>query len=282
LLAGCAVTLVVVPAVPGVTAALDSAAGSLPPLALIRDSHRFLGPAVLVLLPGLAAATDWLWRRRPGREAVRALAVVLVLWPALCLPSMAWGLRGAVDPVVYPGEWFAVADLMGQDDSATVVLPWRGGYRGYAWNEHRAMLDPAPRFFDGDILIDDRLYLGDTVLANEDPRLADVTAALEGADPATALRALGVARVLVEKGNGVEPGEVPAGRVVHDGRLLQLVELEGEAGHVTYPAPPRTAVLSADVVTLLGVALASGLAVAGAIRRRVYGALAYDSGRGST
>jgi hypothetical protein len=278
LLGGCAVAVAVVPAVPAVTAALDSAAGPVPALAILRDSHRFLGPAVLVLLPGVAAATAWLWQRRPGREAVRALAVLLALWPALCLPSFAWGMRGSLEPAVYPGEWFAVADLVGQDDGATVVLPWHGGYRGYDWNGRRAVLDPAPRFFEGDVLIDDRLYLGDTVLANEDPRLADVTEALEGDAAAEDLLDLGVARVLVQKGNGVGEDDVPEGEVVHDGPGLQLVELEGETGTVTYQAPPRGVVLAADALALLGAALA----VAGVIRRRVYGALAHDSGRGST
>jgi hypothetical protein len=140
------------------------------------------------------------------------------------------------------------------------------------------VLDPAPRFFEGDVLIDDRLYLGDTVLANEDPRLADVTEALEGDAAAEDLLDLGVARVLVQKGNGVGEDDVPEGEVVHDGPGLQLVELEGETGTVTYQAPPRGVVLAADALALLGAALA----VAGVIRRRVYGALAHDSGRGST
>jgi hypothetical protein len=140
------------------------------------------------------------------------------------------------------------------------------------------VLDPAPRFFEGDVLIDDRLYLGDAVLANEDPRLADITEALEGGAAAQDLLDLGVTRVLVQKDNGVEEGDVPPGRLLHDGRRLQLVELEGDAGSATYPAPPRGVVLAADALALLGVALA----VAGVIRRRVYGALAHDSGRGST
>ena len=51
------------------------------------------------------------------------------------------------------------------------------------------MLDPAPRFFAGDVLIDDRIYLGDGpahVLDNEDPRLADVTEALGERGPSGA------------------------------------------------------------------------------------------------
>ena len=36
----------------------------VPATALLRDSHRFLAPAVLVLLPGIAGAVDW--AARPG------------------------------------------------------------------------------------------------------------------------------------------------------------------------------------------------------------------------
>jgi hypothetical protein len=270
--------LAVVPAIPPVTQALDTMTDSVPALGILRDSHRFLGPAVLALLPGVSAATAWLWARRPRAEAVRALAVLAALWPVLCLPSMAWGLRGSIDPVVYPTEWFTVQRVMADVEGATVVLPWRGGYRGYAWNDRRAMLDPAPRFFAGDVLIDDRLLLGDIVLDNEDPRLADVTRALDGADPAAGLRRLGVTHVLVEKGNGVTAEEVPAGNVVHRGRGLLLVELDGEVGSATYSAPSRGAVVAADIAAAIVVLVA----LACVSRRRVYGALAYDSGRGST
>ena len=287
LLASVSVLLAVLPAVPAVTGRLDTATETLPALAILRDSHRFLGPAVLVLLPGIAASTAWLWERRPGAEAVRVVAVVLALWPVLCLPSSLWGMRGALDPVVYPGEWFTVADVLDDGSGATtVVLPWRGGYRGYAWNDRRATLSPAPRFFAGDVLIDDRLYVEDTELANEDPRLADVTSALRTSDPGAALSRLGVDRVLVEKGNGVLGTEVPDGRVVHDGRLFRLVDLAdastppagGERAAEDYEIPPRAAVVAGDLVAVAAL-LAAGTCV---IRRRVYGDLAHDdSGRGS-
>jgi hypothetical protein len=280
-LASVSLALVVLPAVPVLTEALDSATRTVPALAILRDSHRFLGPAVLVLLPGVAAATAWLWERRPGAEAVRVLAVLLAVWPVLCLPSMAWGLRGALDPVTYPGEWYAVGELLeaDQDQGAVIVLPWRGGYRGYPWNERRAMLDPAPRFFEGDVLIDDRLYVGDTVLSNEDPRLADVTAALAEDDPETALRRLGVTRVLVEKHNLVAADMVPRGTVLHDGRHFELVGIGPATASPTYPSPARWAVVAGDLVASVTVLL--GLACV--LRRRVYGDVAHDdSGRGST
>jgi hypothetical protein len=284
LLAALSLLLALLPAVPPLTEALDSAAARLPALALLRDSHRFLGPAVLVLLPGVAALTDHLWARRPGAEAVRALAVLLAVWPALCLPSLAWGLRGAVEPVGYPDEWSVVADeLATVDEGATVVLPWRGGYRGFAWNERRAMLDPAPRFFDGEVLIDDRLFVGDTVLANEDPRLADVTEALEDDDAAEALSRLGVSAVLVHRDNGVADADVPEGEVLHDGAELVLVGLGPPTGDPTYARPARWAVVAGDLVALLTVLVA----VACIRRARVYGDVAHDdsghnSGRGST
>lgn len=279
LLAAVCVALAVLPAIGPMTRALDDASGAVPALALLRDSHRFLGPAVLVLLPGVAGATAWLWARRPGVEAVRALAVLLLIAPALCLPSMVWGLNGALEPVTYPDEWFVVADSLDTSatEGATVVLPWQGGYRGYSWNERRAMLDPAPRFFAGDVLIDDRLLLGRTVLDNEDPRLADVTQALNGTDPTAALRRLGVSHVLVEKDNGVVGDAIPVGRVVHDGRRLTLIDLGDPTAAPVYSRPQRVVVIAADIAALLAVVVAGACLT----RRRVYGDHAHDSGRGS-
>lgn len=280
LLASVSLAVAALPAVPVVTEALDAATGTLPALAFLRDSHRFLGPAVLVLLPGIAAATAWVWERRPGAEAVRALAVLLAVWPALCLPSLAWGMRGALDPVTYPAEWDVVGDLLesGPDRGAVVVLPWRGGYRGYPWNARRAMLDPAPRYFAGEMLVDDRLYLDDTVLANEDPRLAEVTRALAADVPETALRRLGVTLVLVEKHQAVSAEQVPRGTVLHDGRDLELVLLGPATGSpADSPAasrPARWALVGGDLVASAALLLSLGCVLRRQVRRRVYGVVA--------
>jgi hypothetical protein len=215
---------------------------------------------------------------------MRAVAVLVVLLPALCLPSMAWGLGGDLRPVTYPAEWFRAkaaidADLT-QRGGATVVLPWRGTYRGFAWNDRRAMLDPAPRFFPGEVLIDDRIYLGDStggrVLGNEDPELAEVTAALADEDVARALAGRGVARVVVEKGNGVRPDQVPSGEILHDGRLLTVVALDDPAPAAPLASSRRGAVVAGDIGALLA-CLVAGACI---IRRRVYGEPAVDSGRG--
>jgi hypothetical protein len=277
---GCLV-IALVPALDPVTGGLDHAAGHLPALGLLRDSDRFLGPAVLPLLPGVALVTAALWRRgRLGARALHAVAVLLVAWPVLCLPSMAWGLGGQLRPVDYPREWSTVADLLarpgspGVSSGATVVLPWHGTYRAFAWNAHRAQLDPAPRYLPGDVLIDDRIFLGHgadaVVLSNEDPMLAAVTTALRGTDPggmASALRRLGIAHVVVEKDNGVRPADVPAGTVVHDGAGLTLVDLGPSAGPDGRGVTRRIAIVGGDV----GAGLIVLVALGELVRRQVYG-----------
>jgi hypothetical protein len=286
LLAGVAVALTLLPAVPGLTDVFDTAARRFGALSALRDGHRFLGPAVLVLLPGVALAGDALWRAgRPGREALRAVAVLLALLPALCLPSMAWGLGGELRPVTYPGEWFRAKAVVDEDvaerGGATVVLPWRGTYRGFDWNASRAQLDPAPRFFAGEVLIDDRILLGgdadDAVLGNEDPRLAAITQALGGDDPAASLADQGVGRVLVEKDNGVRADEVPDGDVLHDGPQLTVVAINDPVITTTRETSRRTAIIGGNVVA----GFACLLAAACIRRRQVYGEPAVDSGRGT-
>jgi hypothetical protein len=239
---------------------LDDAARGLPAVGILRDSHRYLGPFGLLLAVGAGALADVLaGRAGRGREGLLAVAGLLVVLPVVLLPSLAWGLRGGLDPVPYPREWSTTARLL--DDASpgsTVVLPWTGSYRGYAWNGHRSVLDPAPRFFPGEVLIDDRMYV-DRVLAPEDPYLARVGAALRlpPEESAAALRRLGVSRVLVEHGNGVRAADVPAGTEVHDGPGLRLVDL-GEAGPDPRDRLARAPVVAGDLATV-------GLLAAGAV-----------------
>ncbi len=70
-------------------------------------------------------------------------------------------------------------EVAGGPDGAVVVLPWEGSYRRFGWNDGRATLDPAPRMLPGEVLVDDRIVLDDEVLPGEDPRLAEVTKALD-------------------------------------------------------------------------------------------------------
>ncbi|MCW2761005.1 MAG: hypothetical protein JWR85_1206 [Marmoricola sp.] len=261
------VVLALVTAVPFVADFLDDAAAAVPALGILRDSHRYLGPAALALLPGLAAATAWLEDHAVrGREALRLAALLVVVAPVLALPSLAWGLGGDWRPVDYPKEWYAVRDQI--PPGRTVVLPWRGGYRGFKWNDRRSALDPAPRFFPGDVLIDDRLVLTDRTIASEDPLLRAVRRAVESTDPAGELRRLGVRSVLEEKGNGVEPPQLDGAGILHDGPGLTLIDLGPVTAGPTADtrAWQRRVILGVDAVVLLGWLLASGLALRGAIQ----------------
>ncbi|WP_310963060.1 hypothetical protein [Nocardioides terrisoli] len=247
LLAAVSVVLALAAAVPGVAAALDSASVSVPALGFVRDSQRFLAPLALLLAVGTAWSVDWLWRRARV-DGARILAGALVPLPALLLPTMAWGLHGDFRPVQYPAEWGTVARQLAdrpQPDRATVVLPWHGSYRGFAWNGHHAVLDPADRFFPGPVLVDDRLYVGSHVVGSERALLGRVGDALAAPDPARRLRALGVRRILVEKGNGQPASAVPTGRIVHDGPQLRLVDL-GTAASLPRSGPPTLPVLAVD------------------------------------
>lgn len=254
-------------AVPAVSEALDALAQSWPPAGILRDAHRYLGPAALALAVGLATSVARLRARAgPGREGLTLLAALLAVAPVLCLPSLAWGRGGDLRPVDYPEEWAVVADRL--PEGRTVVLPWRGGYRGFAWNDRRAGLDPAPRYFAGDVLIDDRLDVGTTVLASEDPLLRAVGEALEGEDPAPALRALGVRSVLVQKDNAPPETDGWSGaRVRHDGPGLRLLDLGASPADLPQVARDglgpgaRAAVVATDVAVLLVALGGAGLAM---------------------
>jgi hypothetical protein len=225
-----ALVLAAVPTVPGGAAMLESLAEHLPGVALFRDSHRFLAPLGVVLAIGAAgAATAVRARVRRGREALWAVVGLVVAAPVLLLPALAWGAAGELDRSTYPQEWADVADLLGDDPGRVVVLPWEGSYRGFDWEHRRAVLDPAPRFFPGEVLVDDQVLLGDRTVPAEDPRVGEVADALAADDPAAALRGLGVRWVLVEKGMGAVSS--PEGRIVHSGAGLTLVDLAAGDPH---------------------------------------------------
>lgn len=255
---GIALLAALLPALGPIARLLGRASTHLPALGLLRDSQRFLAPFALVVAIGAAAAADALVRRARRTDAgdARALVLVaglLVVLPLLLLPSMAWGLHDDLTPVRYPAEWDLVADQLrtgaaSGESGAVVVLPWRGAYRGFAWNGERAVLDPAPRFLPGEVLDDDRTFLTSSVIADEDPYLRRIHSGLDQRDSARALQRLGVRWVLLEKGNGVGPAAIPPGSVVHNGPGLELVDL-GTASASPRAQPQRWLVVLADAAT---------------------------------
>ena len=194
---------------------------------------------------------------------------LLVVAPILLLPSLAWGSLGVLDNSTYPQEWDAVADhLEEHGPGRSVVLPWAGSYRGYDWNDRRAVLDPAPRYLPGDVLIDDRLFVDGTTIPSEDPLVDDVAEALEADDPAAALRDLGVRWVVVEK--GMQSGPVPAGTTVYDGEHLTLVDLGADVRSDSRRAASTTLIVLGHILVtgmLLGSLFLPGFRPEGERRR---------------
>ena len=105
-LAGISFFLAALPVLPGGDRLLEAVGDVVPATALLRDSHRFLAPAILALLPGIAGAVDWSRAQvRPEREAMWSVVGLLVVAPILLLPSLAWGSLGELQPSEYPDEW---------------------------------------------------------------------------------------------------------------------------------------------------------------------------------
>jgi len=258
-----ALLVALMPVLPGGDTVLERLGDHVPGLALLRDSHRFLAPLGLVLAVGVAAAvTEVRGRIGVGRESLWGVVGLLVVAPVLLLPGMAWGLGGWLQASSYPPSWDAVASRIAGGPGTTVVLPWTGSYRAFGWAQGRAVLDPAPRYLPGDVLVDDRTYLTDQVVPAEDPRSESVRAALATRDPVAALRSLHVRWVLVEGGLGVRP--TPSELVGHGahrsyaGGGLVLLDLGAPpaAGAPTRSAMPtlathRDLVLAGHAATLL-------------------------------
>lgn len=239
-LAALAFALAALPALGG-TDGLSALGDRVPAAALLRDAQRFLAPAALLLAVGLASAVSWARSlTAPGRESLAAVAGLLVVAPVLLLPSLAWG-AGDLERSSYPADWEVVAELVAAEPQAvTVVLPWAGSYRRFDWAGDRAVLDPAPRFLPGEVLIDDRTFVDGTEIPSEDPRVREVGQALDAATPAqvsSELSSLGVRWVVVERGTGaLDDGEaVPEGRPAHVGDDLVLLDLLTSDSRVVLP-----------------------------------------------
>ena len=135
-------------------------------------------------------------------------AVAAAVLPLLLLPDGPATLRVPLTPVHYPAGWQQVADRVAGSRATVLVLPF-ASYRSFDWAPGRTVLDPAPRLLQPPVLVDDRLAVGGTVLAGEDPAAARMREVLAG-NPAPdrlaqQLAGLGVGWVVVEAGTPGPP-----------------------------------------------------------------------------
>jgi hypothetical protein len=185
----------------------------VPGVALVRDQHRMLAPAVLTLAVLVGLAVGWLARH--GGTAASALGGVLVIALSVAsVPDLTRSVHTAYRPVVYPQEWDAVIDAVSVDGTPTVLsLPWQP-LRRPTWAGDPAFLDPLPRAVPGSTLVSTALSVerGGTVVVVDDTPVDEVWAT--GEVSADSLRRHRVTHVVEWLGT---PGALATG---HDGWRL--------------------------------------------------------------
>jgi len=270
-LAALSLVLSLVAALPGGAGLLRWAVAELTGAGLLRDAQKWLAPWVLACAlafgSGVARIAGALERRSVDRGVLAAFGLLAVVLPVAVVPDLALGGAGRLRPVAYPADWAAVRHILatGGGHGAVAVLPFTP-YRDFPWNGGRTVLDPAPRYFPGEVVLGDQLWVAGEPLAGEDPRAAAVAAQL-GRGAAADLGTVGVGWVAVQHGVG---GPLPDGLLdrlvpVHTGAHLSLYRVPGPVSQVDAPAPAAAAVLVADLAALLVLA---GALLAPLTRRR--------------
>lgn len=206
---------------------LSWAMGHIPGAGLLRDAQKWVAWWALPVSLGFALAIESAAARLRTEAARVAIVVAAALFPLLTMPDLAWGGWGRIEAVRYPDDWNAVHRLLAEDDRPgdVVALPL-STFRGFAWNDYRTQLDPAPRALPKTVLVDDTLRVGADEIAGEDSRMARVRAATSAAD----LAASGIGWILVEHGTPGKPDPrlLNGAKPVWSGQWLTLYRTPGE------------------------------------------------------
>jgi hypothetical protein len=179
---------------------LREVVSTIPGGGLLRDSQKFLAPAVMLVALCLGALTDRFaptWTTWAPELRITALIPIVSL-PLLLMPDATTVTWPTVAPVRYPSDFDAVdaAVSQGPDNATLVTLPWRA-YRAFEWGSGLTSSDPALRWFEADVLVSDDLQVGDVLVSGESARAASVGSALATGSPAEVLGPLGVTWVVV-------------------------------------------------------------------------------------
>ncbi|WP_033263284.1 hypothetical protein [Amycolatopsis vancoresmycina] len=236
---------------PGGDALLTAATRHVPGAGLLRDAQKWVAWWALPLALGLALAVETAATHLKTARGRAALVTAVAVFPLVTMPDLAWGGWGRLGTAQYPGDWQAVSEKLGDRPGDVLALPL-SAFRGFAWNDDRTQLDPAPRVLPGPVLMDDTLQVGTERIAGEDPRIGDVRAATSARE----LTAAGIGWILVEHGTpgDVDPRLLADATPVWSGEWLTLYRTPGVPA---VKAVPWTPVLLANGValTLLCVAL---------------------------
>ncbi|GHG26731.1 hypothetical protein GCM10017567_52580 [Amycolatopsis bullii] len=230
---------------PGGNALLTAATRYLPGAGLLRDAQKWVAWWALPLALGFALAVEFAAAKLKTARGRVALVVAAAVFPLLTMPDLAWGGWGRLGTAQYPADWQAVSEKLGDRPGDVLVLPL-SAFRGFAWNDDRTQLDPAPRALPKPVLMDDTLQVGAERVAGEDPRIGDVRAATSARE----LTDAGIGWILVEHGTPgyVDPQLLSGATPVWSGDWLTLYRTPGE--------PAVKAVSWTPVLLANGVALA--------------------------
>lgn len=198
--AGLGLMLAFASSLPGGDVVLEWMVETIPGAGLLRDSHKFLAPLVVLAAVSIGALAHRLVRSvaHHGAEVVVAVGLLAAPLPLMLLPDATASTWETLDPVDYPPGFERVAAVIdaahSQGDLAT--LPWRS-YRGFSWGNGLISSDPAIRWFDLDVVASDDLRVSRTVIRGENLRGRAIGEALEQQSVAQALGANGVTWALV-------------------------------------------------------------------------------------
>jgi hypothetical protein len=168
---------------------------------LLRDAQKFVAPLALALALGFGVGAEWLLGLLASAGARRMAAALLVVAPALLLPTLAWGAGGRLGTARYPASWTEARAAMAADPvpGVVLVLPWHL-YVAFPWNGGRVVLQPAQRFFTRRAVANDDLELRGLTVPGEDPWSPRLAPLVTGSGPITpGLPGAGVRWVLVQK-----------------------------------------------------------------------------------
>jgi len=200
---------------------------------LLRDSHKFLAPWVLVGAVGLGCVVTALSSHK-RRSLAGPAAVLIIGLPVALSSSLAWGGLGSLEAVRVPQDYRDAARVLDSAPEGDVgLLPWNQ-YRRYAWNDDRISLTLAPRMIDRVVVFDDSLPLSSGVVPGESPRAERVLQATSrGESSVAALTAEGVRYLVLERtvaGRELETEVRGSGRLLLENSQVMVVDLgEGRA-----------------------------------------------------
>ena len=98
------------------------------------------------------------------------LAAFFIALPILYSPLMVWGFKGQLYTSHYPQEWFETNEILNEDKDNFKVLffPWHQ-YMSFSFAKNKVFANPAPNFFDKEIIAGDNMELGEIYSHSQKP-----------------------------------------------------------------------------------------------------------------